>query len=224
MLSRKMLLSLILPVLGSPALYSQQPAAPAKVPEFPVILQQSVTAGKTPVGSKVQAKLAIATLLNGTVIPRNATVTGEVTQSAAKTGTEPSRLAIRMDSVQWKSGTSAIVLYFNGFYYPNIGENGQDLQYGPEQPAQRTWNGQGQYPDPHSHIYQPFPSGDSDKSSSAPDTSSTTAAKNSVLMKDIEVQRNSDGAIVLTSKHSNVKLERYSMYVASAGDAAPPQK
>jgi len=221
MISRRMLLSLVLSVPCSRFLFSQQAPAPAKVPEFPVMLQQTVTAGKTPVGSKVQAKLTIATLLNGTVIPRNATVTGAVTESAAKTATEPSRLAIRMDSVQWKNGSSAIALYFTGFYYPNVDESGQDLQYGPTQPATRTWNGQGQYPDGNSHVYRPFPGGDSDKGSSEPDTTSTTTARNSVLMKDVEVQRN-NGQIVLTSKRSNVKLERYTTYVASAGDT--PQK
>ena len=221
MVSRTLLLILMLYFLCSSLLYGQQAAAPGKVPEFPVVLQQSLTAGKTPVGSKVQAKLTIATLLNGTVIPRNATLTGEVTESAAKTKSDPSRLAIRMDSVQWKDGSSAIVLYFTGFYYPNVDESGQDLQYGPQQPATRTWNGQGQYPDGNSHVYRPFPSGDSDKNSSAPDTSSTTAAKNSVLMKDVEVQHENDGAMVLTSKRSNVKLERYTTYVAAAGDTTP---
>jgi len=214
---RKVLPGLILGVLCSPAL-SGQGGVPARTPEFPVILEQSVTSGKTPVGSKIQAKLIIATLLNGTVIPRNAMLSGEVTESVARTGTDASRLAIRMDSVQWKTGSSAVAVYFTGWYYPNLEEAGEDLQYGPQQPAQRTWNGQGQYPDPNSHVYRPFPSGDSDKDSSGPDTSSSTVAKNSVLIRNIEVQHGADGAIVLTSKRSNIKLERYTTYVLSAGD------
>jgi hypothetical protein len=184
-------------------------------------LQQGVTAGKTPVGTKIQCKLAIATLLNGTVIPRNATLTGEVTESAAKSATDPSKLAIRMDSVQWKSGTAEIKLYFTGSYYPNVNEAGQDLQYGPQQPADRTWNGQGQYPDQNSHVYRPFPGGDSSKDSTVPDTPSSTAAPNSVTMKDVEAQRTSDGMIVLTSKRSNIKLERYTTYIVSAGETVP---
>ena len=63
-----------------------------------MILQQSITAGKTPVGAKIQAKLEVATLLDGTVIPRNAVFSGEVIESVAKTRTEPSRIALRMDS------------------------------------------------------------------------------------------------------------------------------
>jgi hypothetical protein len=221
MVQPTMLPQLMLCLLSSPLLYGQQGTVPAKMPEFPVILQQTVTAGKTPVGTKVEAKLIIATLLNGTVIPRNATLTGEVTESTAKTATNPSRLAVRMESVQWKNGSSAITLYFTGSYYPNVDEAGQDLQYGPEQPARRTWNGQGEYPADNSHVYRPFPSGDSDKGSSGPDESSSTMAKNAMQMKNVEVQRASDGTIVLTSKRSNIKLERYTTYVAASGDAAP---
>lgn len=221
MAQRTLLLSLILGVLSAPFLCGQQTAAPVKGLDFPVVLQQNVTAGKTPVGTKVQAKLTIATLLNGTVIPRNATLTGEVTESAAKSSTTPCKLAIRMDLVQWKSGSAEIKLYFTGSFYPNINEAGQDLQYGPQQPANRTWNGQGEYPDSNSHVYRPFPGGDSSKDSTAPDTPSSATAPNSVTIKDVEAQRTSDGMIVLTSKRSNIKLERYTTYVVSAGETVP---
>jgi hypothetical protein len=203
------------------ALLWGQAGTPAKIPDFPVVLEQNVTAGKTPVGSKIQAKLTLATLLNGTVIPRNATLSGEVTESAARTASDPSRLAIRMDRVEWKSGTSAIKLYFTGWYYPTVDREGQDLQYGPPQPATRTWNGQGQYPDSNSHIYRPFPGSDSAKDSPVPDTPSPTTGSNSAAMKDVEARRTSDGTIVLTSKRTNVKLARYTTYVVSTGDTVP---
>src|SRR5215467_13263041 len=67
----------------------------ASVLVFPVVFDQGVTAGKTPVGTKIQAKLVVATLMEGTVIPRSAMFSGEVTESAPKTKTDPSRLAIR---------------------------------------------------------------------------------------------------------------------------------
>ncbi len=37
--------------------------------DLPIVMQQKVAAGKTLVGTKVQAKLAAATLLNGVVLP-----------------------------------------------------------------------------------------------------------------------------------------------------------
>jgi len=60
--------------------------------EFPIVLQQTVEAGKTPVGTKVKGKLAVATQFHGTLIPRDAVVSGVIFQSVRKSGKDPSRL------------------------------------------------------------------------------------------------------------------------------------
>jgi len=203
------------------ALGQQAPASssPAGAQEFPVVLEQSVVAGKTAVGTKIQAKLAVATLVDGTVIPRNATFLGEVIESVAKTKTKPSRLAIRMDSVQWKNLSGAIRVYLTAWYYPAKNEAGQNLQYGPTQPANRTWNGEGQYPDPNSKIYKPFPDSNSDdKNSSVPDTPSAITSNQRVLMKDVEATRSTDGSIALVSSHTNIKLDKLTTYVLGSSD------
>jgi len=218
MIYSKTVHKLILAAFFSTVLWGQQGTEPGREPEFPLVLQQSVTAGKTQVGSKIEAKLLIATLAQGRVIPRNATFSGEVTESVAKTATAPSRLAIRMDSAQWKEGSASIKLFLTGWYYPTINEAGQDLQYGPPEPANRTWNGQGQYPDPNSKVYRPFPGDDSDKKSSVPVTPTSAASNHRVRMKDVETERSTDGTVSLTSKKSNVKLERYTTYVLSASE------
>lgn len=219
------LLHLFVAVSCSAALLAQErPNAPVLgAAEFPVVLQQSVTAGKTPVGTKVQAKLMMATLVNGTVIPRNAVFHGEVIESVAKTKTDPSRLAIQMDSGEWKNGSATVKLFVTSWYYPtrNV-EADQDLQYGPEQPASRTWNGQGQYPDPNSKSYQPFPSSDSGNKSSVPDTPSSITSNHRVQMKDVLSAHSKDGAVEITSKRSNIKLDKLTMYVLAADDL--PQK
>jgi hypothetical protein len=113
----------------------QKPAAPAAsgVQEFPVIMRQNVTAGKTPVGTEVQAKLMVGTIGDGTVFPKNAIFSGRVIDYVAKTSTEPSRLAIGMDSVQWKDGSAAVKIYLTAWIYPTTVASGQDLQYGPQQ-------------------------------------------------------------------------------------------
>src|SRR5277367_862904 len=54
----------------------------ASVQEFPVTMRQNVKAGKTPVGTKIEARLTIATLVNGAVIPAGAIFSGEVFASA----------------------------------------------------------------------------------------------------------------------------------------------
>lgn len=120
-----------------------KPAAAPGIHEFPVTFKQSLSAGKTPVGSKIEAKLMVATLVDGKVIPRNAVFSGEVVESVAKSATAPSRLAIRVDSAQWKDGSTPIKLFLTAWYYPARDEARQNLQYGPQQSPQSTWDGRG---------------------------------------------------------------------------------
>ena len=201
---------------------SSSSSPPSGAREFPVTMQQNVTAGKTPAGTKVQAKLEVATFVDGAVIPRNAVFSGEVIESVAKTKTEPSRMAIRMDSVQWKGASAAVKIYLTVWYYPVQEQTGQDLQYGPQQSAKGTWNGQGQYPDPNSKSYKPFPGSDTDKkNSTVPDTPNATTSNHRVPMKDVERTNGADGILTLTSKRTNIKLDKLTTYVFSGGMAAP---
>src|ERR1700689_968083 len=63
-------------IFGPAVLRGQQPAAKPPISpeahEFPIVLRQNVVAGITSVGTKVQAKLVIATLVDGGGIPRDA--------------------------------------------------------------------------------------------------------------------------------------------------------
>ena len=86
--------------------------------ELPIVLRQSVEAGKTAVGTKVEARLVMATMMKGGVLPRDAVISGEVTESVAKSNQSPSRLAIRMDSAQWKNGVAKFKVYLTAWYYP----------------------------------------------------------------------------------------------------------
>lgn len=196
-------------------------AAPPALREFPVALEQTLVAGKTPVGTKVEGKLVVATFVAGKVMPRDATFSGEVTESSAKTKTDPSRLAIRLDSEQWKDGTASIKVYLTSWYYPAKLEAGQELQYGPQQPASKTWNGQGQYPNENSGIYRPFPGRDSGQSSPVPDTPAAVTSNQRLRIKDVEPAQSNDGGIALISKHSNIKLERLTTYVMIGEEPSP---
>lgn len=213
--------------LCSIAAFSQQASnapASAAAQEFPVAFQDNIVAGKTPTGTKVQGKLGMATLVNGTVIPQGAVFSGQVVESVAKTKTDPSRLAVRIDSAQWKNGSAKLSVYVVGWFYPFIAQNGQDLQYGPQQSATRTWNGMGEYPAQNSHVDRPFPSGGSD-SNSSPDTSSSATSAHRVQMKNVQTDRNADGTIALVSSHSNIKLDRSTTYVLAGADLlATPAK
>lgn len=208
------------------ALLGQQSAPPSASPanqEFPVIFQQNIVAGKTAVGTKIQAKLGMATLVHGVVIPQGAVFSGEVVESIAKTKSDPSKLAIRIDSAQWKSGSAPLKIYLVGWFYPFISQNGQDLQYGPQQPATRTWNGQGEYPAGDSHVYRPFPGGDSDSGSSSPDMSNSVTSLHRVKMRNVETDRDTDGTVTLVSSHSNIKLDRATTYVLAGSELLATQ-
>jgi hypothetical protein len=111
-----------------------------------MIMRQNVTAGKTPVGTEVQAKLVVGTLGDGTVFPKNAIFSGKVIESVARPRPNPSRLAIRMDSVQWKDGSAVVKIYLTAWYYPTTVATGQDLQIRAAAVSVKIWNGEAHIP------------------------------------------------------------------------------
>jgi len=187
--------------------------------EFPVVMRQKVTAGKTAVGTKIQAKLTVATLVKGVVIPQDAILSGEVIESVAKSDSEPSRLSIRMDSAQWKNGSLPINVYLTAWYYPILSPTAGDLS-DRQSDAGRGWGGTGSYPNPNARPAQTFP-GAGNNAGIAPPAPESTIAKHRVLMKDIESTRsNKDGAVILSATHFNIKLDKQTTYVLATGDLA----
>lgn len=209
--------------LGSAALLGQQkPAAPSSslALELPVILRQDVVAGTTPVGAKVHAKLAVGTLVNRVVIPQNAVLSGEVTESVAKSATGPSRLAIRMDSAQWKNGSAPLKVYMTVWYYPPLRPPpDEDLpSLGPV--LRGRLSNRGNDPDPYRPPSPTFPGSDPGKDAG---TALSGISPHRALMKDVDSTRNSDGAVTLTSSRFNIKLSKRTVYVLAAGDLLPPK-
>lgn len=126
MLARVLVASLMIIVACSSGSWAQQQprttASAIEVQEFPVFFQRSVTAGKTPVGTTVQAKLSMATLLNGSVVPQNAKFSGEIVVSQARTKNQASRLSLRMDSVSWENGSARVKVFLSDRFSPRIPE------------------------------------------------------------------------------------------------------
>jgi len=187
--------------------------------EFPVVLQQKLVAGRTPVGTHIQSNLVVATLVSGKVVPRNAVFSGEVIESKAKTSSDPSRLSVRLNSAQWKNGSARFQVYLTSRYYPVTLEAGPNLQYGPEQTAKKTWNGMGQYPD-NSPTYRPFPAAAGTKDEPADRNPSSTIARRPVTMKDVECQRDSLGGFTLVGNRSNIKLDKLTTYIFASSELA----
>jgi hypothetical protein len=208
---------------------SPPPSGAAGALEFPVTMRQKITAGTTPVGTEVQAKLTVATLLNGTVIPAGAILSGEVTESTAKSADDPSRLAIRMGSVQWKSGSSPTVLelpkkiYLTAWYYPFILPSPSDDPNSAANSSGR-WGGAGPFPDPGSRPTSPLPGkGTDNDSAGGPSVPKSGVSQHRVAMKTVDSNPNADGSITLTSKHSNIKLDKQTTYVLATSDVLPPK-
>jgi len=201
----------------------KKPPAPAAQPalqEFPVILRQSLTSGKTPVGTKVEATLTLATLIGGKVAPQGAIFSGTVIESTTKSAANPSRLAVRMDALRWKNGSTPINAYLTGWYYPVSTarpENSADARpFGANGEGKRTWAGYN--PSPTDQVL--FPG----RSQAQPGDPASAAASNPsehrVAMKNVETVRENDLAIALTSTRSNIKLDKETTYLLAASSPA----
>lgn len=211
-------------VLSSIVLLSQSiPAGPSSssLLEFPVIMLQKVTAGTTPVRTKVQAKLALATLVGRVVVPQGAILSGEITESVPKSATNASRLGIRMDSAQWKNGSVTIKVYLTAWYYP-VTPPLQDLSTDPRDDVAiraRRRRGAANSTYPNTSASAPGRGTGTDLAP-APPSPEQGISKHRVLMKNVESARNNDGAITLISKSGNIKLDKETPYVL-AGNPLP---
>ncbi len=188
--------------------------------ELPIVLRQTVEAGKTAVGTKVEARLVMATMIKGGVLPRGAVISGEVTESVAKSNNSPSRLAIRMDSAQWKNGEAKFKVYLTAWYYPPAPMVPPDLSYGPPG-DNRNWGGV------NPTVDTTDPPNPSQRLSTQQDNGVNAGAPGSiisgkrVLMKNMKSVSGADGSVVLVSSRSNIKLNKVTTYVLSINELLP---
>jgi hypothetical protein len=210
-------------VHGFPVLLSQTKPAQDVRPvgiELPVTLRKSVTAGNTPVGTKVEATLSIATLLKGVVVPRGAVFSGEVTTSVAKSKTGASRLGVCTDLVHWKNGSLKVKTCLTAWYYPMAAALASDsADRGPPVDNPRTWNGPGSHPGVGIPPAQPFPPHDSRLDPGAtPSAPASVIAAHRVVMTGVDSTINGDGEVTIASTRFNIKLDTRTTYVLATGD------
>jgi hypothetical protein len=216
-------LSLALQAQVSPPAHSLSPAL-----ELPIALQQKIEAGKTQVGAKVTGKLLIATLVNGTVIPNGAVFTGEVLESVKKSGDTPSRLAIRMNSVKWKNGSSTFTVYLTSWYYPprllSTDNDGSDPS-GISGSAEIGTGAGSRLPPSVGVSGGRFPPSDPSLfPDTAPGPPDSYISKHRVLMDGVHSEHKADGVVVLVSSKHNIKLDRAYTYVLASGDLLPEHR
>jgi len=181
--------------------------------EFPLVLQQSIESGKANIGTKVQAKLAVATMFEGTVIPRNAVFSGVVIESTPKSANEPAKLAIRMETAEWKHGSSSITAYLLPLYYPATTQSVPNFGDAPQEPGPNAPDGAGQHSSSDSPIqHQSFPTDGSQ--SAIPEVS--IASNRPVQIKNVTLALADEGGAALVSEHGNIKLFKLTTYVFAA--------
>ncbi len=107
---------------------------------------------------------------------------------------------------------------------PTTGATRQDLQYGRQQSQVKTWNGEGANPDPNSPVVKPFPGSDAGSSPDAvPNTTADITSRRRVLMKNVMSGKNDDGAVVIGSTRSDIKLDKLTTYMFAADELLPPK-
>jgi len=188
--------------------------------ELPITLRQNIEAGKTAVGTKVEGRLVIGTMIEGGVLPRGAVIFGEVIESVAKSENSPSRLAIRMDSAQWKNGAAKFKVYMTAWYYPPAPMAPPDLSYGPPG-DKRNWGGVDptvDTTDPPNPAQRLSTQQDNGMNVGAP---ASIISKKRVLMKNIKSASGADGSVVLVSSRSNIKLNKVTTYVLAINELLP---
>ncbi|HTM36008.1 MAG TPA: hypothetical protein VL156_04635 [Terriglobales bacterium] len=184
--------------------------------EFPIVLQQTVEAGKTPVGTKVKGKLAVATQFHGTLIPRDAVVSGVIFQSVRKSGKDPSRLGIRMESAKWKDSSACMMrAYLMPLYYPLTTESAQGSPIESPDPDSRTLNG----PNQSGSSPMSAPSANNSEAIKEAVPQIATIASRPVSMKNVSMEPVPDDGIELVSQHDNIKLYKMTTYVLAAIEA-----
>lgn len=214
--------------VGTTVLRAQSTHATASGLEFPVVMRQKVEAGKTPVGTKIEAKLTVATLVNGVVIPQDAVLSGEVIESSSKTATNPSRLTICLESAEWKNGSTpaALVLpskiYLTPWYYPFVMPAKPDflgaLPDATHGSSQRS-GGAAPYPNPNTKDSPPYSRGstDIDKNPAPGEPSTPPTLPHREMMKNVQSSQKG-GVVALVSDHSTIKLDKSTTYVFAADD------
>lgn len=200
-------------------------AAPSARPglEFPVVMRQNVEAGKTPVGTKIQVRLMVGTLVNGIVVPEGADLSGVVVESSFKTATDPSRLAICLQSAEWKNGSTPAALalpskiYLTAWYYPLVTPP-QDFPDGlPDAthsgPQRR--GGTASYPSTNDSPSSTRANAEKDRNPPLP---SRTVTPHREMMKDVQSAKTGAGGVVIVSARANIKLDKSTTYVFAEGD------
>jgi hypothetical protein len=168
--------------------------------EFPLELRQKIVAGQTPAGSAVEAKLVIATLVRGVVIPEGAMFSGTVEESVARAGNTPSRLRIHITAAKWNAGSMTVNLYITNTCYPHRRSalEKEDSLSGLQKRQDEILQAQ-----QHGGV---IPMLDTEK------PGASSRYEHRTVLEDTKGERDEDGRIAILSEKSNLKLDAGRVY------------
>ena len=213
------------------ALAQGRSASDARGPlDFPVLLQQKIAAGITPVGTKVEAKLTEATLADGVVIPRGAILSGRVEESSAKTADSPSRIRIKFDSAKWKEGSAPVDAFLTGDYYASEVVQQPDLSMpsAPHGSVGVTMGGARPEPPGPGGVWAGRPDvlndpgmGDDPATASVPSQppSLSQPPTHKRRLPDMDTTKADDGSVTVISKKHSIRLDKSTTYVLETARA-----
>jgi hypothetical protein len=204
----------------------QRPSIEGVAPglQLPAHFAQKIEAGKTHVGSAVRARLEIATLINGQVVPRDAVLEGHVEESVARTPDGPSRLRVVMDSAHWKGGQTHFIAYLTNRYHPFVLHDRDDTATSPEdelpQASAPRRNRRQQNAMARARGSMDVRPADQRKA-----TQDTLAgiSPNRVPIANVRPVSTPTGAVTLTSDR-NIKLDKRTVYGFDGGASVAAQK
>ncbi len=204
---------------------AQQPKVNSPVQpriELPAVLQQKIVAGSTAVGTEVRAKLTIATLVNGVVLPDGAVITGRVEKSLAKTADSLAHLKIKFESAHWKTGDLKLEIYLVGSYYPIEFQTPADQVSGAHAEVGVMVGGspavgRGRNGIPPSDAETP----QDDPTDPRPNITHSEVSNHSVRIKNVDTAVATDGGLEITSNERNLKLNKGIIYSLQSAGAAP---
>jgi len=136
-----------------------------------------------------------------------------VIESTSKSAKEPAKLAIRMETAEWKGGSISITAYLLPLYYPATTQSVPNFGDAPRESGANMPDGAGQHSGSESPMqHQSFPT---DGSQSAIPEVSTTSNR-PVPIKNATLALADEGGAALVSEHSNIKLFKLTTYVFAA--------